>query len=50
MMFRFAYSDPILVPYRNIVQSNYDGNELYFAFVTRHPLTSQYSSSGVIES
>ena len=23
---------------------------LYFAFVTRHPLTSQYSSSGVIES
>ena len=22
----------------------------YFAFVTRHPLTSQYSSSGVIES
>ena len=23
---------------------------LYFAFVTRHPSTSQYSSSGVIES
>ena len=23
---------------------------VYFAFVTRHPLTSQYSSSGVIES
>ena len=24
--------------------------KFYFAFVTRHPLTSQYSSSGVIES
>ena len=25
-------------------------DELYFAFVTRHSSTSQYSSSGVIES
>ena len=27
-----------------------DEKRKYFAFVTRHPLASQYSSSGVIES
>ena len=39
------YSDGIIrsVPFSRTLQEN-------FAFVTRHPLTSQYSSSGVIES
>ena len=32
--------------YSVIIKGTYD----YFAFVTRHPLTSRYSSSGVIES
>jgi len=27
-MFRFAYSDPMLIPYRDVIQPNYNDNEL----------------------
>ena len=28
-MFRFAYSDAMLIPYRDIIQPNYNDNQLY---------------------